>query len=329
MQDTDRQLPSEEKKKESSGTVTNGKSEPRPYRTNVDPGHGDFSASAAHPPWSVVQASVVDDDNFSSANLQLGAHRGSSSRDMPTTPRFGSTMLSRLSTTPTMRAASSRAFTTSIALRSGPSYSRDSIAPTAAARTNPLVGNAPRREPQQESPAWTRTPQARTPRSFNPRPSQPEARSDLPPPPSVPGSLLSGEPAKSNEQHPYTASKTATPFNLDIASIIANKAIAFGEGIESNPMTRPRIRAKAVTGRTVFVRDRITPTSAPTPMIALRVLNKMVREQQVKTKFHSQKFHERNGLKKKRLRSQRWRSRFKNGFKETVNRVLELKRQGW
>ncbi|KAK7420532.1 hypothetical protein QQX98_002731 [Neonectria punicea] len=241
-----------------------------------------------------------------------------------TTPRFGSTMLSRLSTTPTMRAASSRAFTTSIALRTDSPYSRDSVAPTAAARKNPLVGNTPRREPQQESPAWTRTP-----RSFNPRPSQTEPKSDLPPPPSVPGSLLSGEPAKSNEQHPYTASKTATPFNLDIASIIANKAVAFGEGIESNPMARPRIRAKAVTGRTVFVKDRITPTSAPTPMIALRVLNKMVREQQVKTKFHSQKFHERNGLKKKRLRSQRWRTRFKNGFKETVNRVLELKRQGW
>ncbi|KPM36534.1 hypothetical protein AK830_g10031 [Neonectria ditissima] len=224
----------------------------------------------------------------------------------------------------------SRAFTTSIALRAGPPYPKDNDAPAPQVRTNPLVGNTLRRQPpQQESPAWTQTSQARTPRSFNPRPVQEELKSDLPPPPPVRGSLLSSEPAKSNQQHPYTSSKTATPFNLDIASIIANKAVNFGEGLEANPLTRPRVRAKAVTGRTVFVKDRITPTSAPTPMIALRVLNKMVREQQIKTKFHSQRFHERKGLKKKRLRSQRWRSRFKSGFKETVNRVLELKRQGW
>jgi len=64
-------------------------------------------------------------------------------------------------------------------------------------------------------------------------------------------------------------------------------------------------------------------------MVALRVLNRMVRDDQVKNKFHSQKFHERKGLKKKRLRSQRWRSRFKHGFKATVSRVIELKKQGW
>jgi ribosomal protein S21 len=94
-------------------------------------------------------------------------------------------------------------------------------------------------------------------------------------------------------------------------------------------VTRPQIRAKPVTGRTVFVKDRITKTSGPTPMVALRVLNRIVREDQVKNKFHSQKFHERKGLKKKRLRSQRWRSRFKHGFKATVSRVIELKKQGW
>lgn len=138
-----------------------------------------------------------------------------------------------------------------------------------------------------------------------------------------------GEQQKDQQQHPYTAATGAKPLNIDIASIIANKSLAFSQGVESNPLVRPQVRAKPVTGRTVFIKDRITPTSAPTPTVALRVLNKMVREQQVKNKFHSQRFHERKGLKRKRLASQRWRSRFKTGFKATVNRVLELKRQGW
>lgn len=42
-----------------------------------------------------------------------------------------------------------------------------------------------------------------------------------------------------------------------------------------------------------------------------------------------QKFHERPGLKRKRLRSERWRRLFKAGFKATVSRVSELRKQGW
>lgn len=289
---------------------------PRPYRTNVNPEHRNFSASAAHH-LSGVRSSV--DDNFKQP-IAIG---GSWSGKMATTSRLGSAVLSRLSA-PTLR-PSSRAFSTSIALRAGPnSNGRDAPPPQ---RMNPLVGNFSRRQPTAEEPA-VRTRAPMTPRSL--KPQQPvEASSDLPPPPPTPESLLPNLELKTDEQHPYTASKTATPFNLDIASIIANKNASFGQGISADPMARPRVRAKAVTGRTVFVKDRMTPTSGPTPMIAFRVLNKMVREQQVKTKFHSQKFHERKGLKKKRLRSQRWRTRFKSGFKETVNRVLELKRQGW
>ncbi|KAH6955599.1 hypothetical protein DER45DRAFT_604963 [Fusarium avenaceum] len=143
----------------------------------------------------------------------------------------------------------------------------------------------------------------------------------VPPPP--PAGITSTESKPSG--HNYDATK---PFTLDIASIIASRASTFSD-TASDPVTRPQIRAKPVTGRTVFVKDRITKTSGPTPMVALRVLNRMVRDDQVKNKFHSQKFHERKGLKKKRLRSQRWRARFKHGFKATVSRVIELKKQGW
>jgi small subunit ribosomal protein MRP21 len=105
--------------------------------------------------------------------------------------------------------------------------------------------------------------------------------------------------------------------------------VNFGQSIDVKPMARPQIRAKPVTGRTVFIKERISVTSAPTPAIAFRMLGKMLREQNVKNKFFLQRFHERKGLKRKRLASLRWRSRFKTGFKHTVNRVLELKRQGW
>ncbi|RSL60661.1 hypothetical protein CEP54_006641 [Fusarium duplospermum] len=149
--------------------------------------------------------------------------------------------------------------------------------------------------------------------------------SDLPPPP-PPTTAAAEDQSKPAQKHPYSAASDT--FDI-VSNLIANKAMAYGEAIATNPIDRPQIRAKAVTGRTVFVKERITRTSGPTPMVALRVLNRMIREDQVKNKFHSQKFHERKGLKKKRLRSQRWRARFKHGFKATVSRVIELKKQGW
>ncbi|KAF5557951.1 ribosomal S21 [Fusarium phyllophilum] len=207
--------------------------------------------------------------------------------------RVGSSMLSRVAAPSTCLAK--RTFTTSLAFRAGPKIPTDDEAPPAVAplvRSNPLVGNLP--------------------------PSPPPADS------------VTKSPTKSSTEskpnHAYDASK---PFSLDIASIIANKSSAYGAEIDSDPIARPQIRAKPVTGRTVFIKDRVTKTTGPTPMVALRVLNRIIREDQVKNKFHSQKFHERKGLKKKRLRSQRWRSRFKHGFKATVSRVMELKKQGW
>ncbi|KAH7134599.1 hypothetical protein B0J13DRAFT_609958 [Dactylonectria estremocensis] len=240
---------------------------------------------------------------------------------MATTSRLGSTMLSSAMLSKLSAPTSYRAFTTSIALRAGPS---DRDAPTPP-RMNPLVGN--RRQPTE------REPRARTPASPRPANSQPAAaaslEANLPPPPPPPESILANINLEPTKQHPYTASKTAKPFNLDIASIIANKSMAFGEDISSDPLNRPRVQAKAVTGRTVFVRSRTSPLSGQSPVAAIKILGRMVREQKVKNKYFSQKFHERPGLKKKRLKSQRWRSRFKTGFKAVVHRVVELKKQGW
>ena len=57
-------------------------------------------------------------------------------------------------------------------------------------------------------------------------------------------------------------------------------------------------------------------------------LQRLVAENKVKSDAHRQKFHERKGLKKKRLRSERFRKRFKEGFKKMVGVVLDMRRQG-
>lgn len=116
---------------------------------------------------------------------------------------------------------------------------------------------------------------------------------------------------------------------MDITSLLADKATASLASLPSNPMDRPKLRSAATVGRTVFVKDRVTPTSAPTATVAFRVLDRLVKDQKVRNKYHSQRFHERPGLRRKRLKSERWRARFKAGFKATVSRVLELKKQGW
>ncbi|KAM5342323.1 hypothetical protein ACJ41O_013289 [Fusarium nematophilum] len=224
--------------------------------------------------------------------------------------RIGSAMLSR-----TAAPSVSRAFSTSIALRAGP----NDDAPQRV-RTNPLIGNITRLQTPEPKAPEPKAPEVKA-APVEQKPVGPPV-SDIPPPPPP-----ATEPTPAKPSSPATSKPAA--FNLDIASIIANKASAFGASVATDPMSRPQIRAKPVTGRTVFVKDRITSTSGPTPMVALRVLQRIVREQQVKTKYHSQRFHERKGLKKKRLRSQRWRARFKHGFKATVNRVIELKKQGW
>ncbi|KAM0546052.1 hypothetical protein ACHAPJ_011066 [Fusarium lateritium] len=225
-------------------------------------------------------------------------------------------MLSRVYTPSTCRA-----FSTSLAVRAGPKIPTRQEAPPRV-RSNPLVGNVQRTPPTKFADPVDpkRTPETK---------DTPESQATPPPPPPPAAASADGSKTGESQKHSYNAVKSNTPFNLDIASIIANKSNQFGTATATDPSTRPQIRAKPVTGRTVFVKDRITQTSGPTPVMALRILNRMVREDQVKNKYHSQKFHERKGLKKKRLRSQRWRSRFKHGFKATVSRVIELKKQGW
>ncbi|XPS77479.1 hypothetical protein M3J09_009506 [Ascochyta lentis] len=59
------------------------------------------------------------------------------------------------------------------------------------------------------------------------------------------------------------------------------------------------------------------------------MLGSLVARNKVKSDFNKQRFHERGGLKRKRLNSERWRARFKLGFRHVTGRVMELTRKGW
>lgn len=85
----------------------------------------------------------------------------------------------------------------------------------------------------------------------------------------------------------------------------------------------PEMRLRPSTGRIVKIQNKVDFARG------LKVLDVMVRANKVSYDLNRQRFHERPGLKRKRLKSQRWKRRFSNAFIHTVNRVNELRRQGW
>lgn len=62
---------------------------------------------------------------------------------------------------------------------------------------------------------------------------------------------------------------------------------------------------------------------------AFRQLDIQCSRNSVRKDFTRQRFHERGGLKRKRLRSERWRRRFREGFRGVVGLVARMRKQGW
>ena len=85
----------------------------------------------------------------------------------------------------------------------------------------------------------------------------------------------------------------------------------------------PTMRLVPRLGRTVHVSRNVDVARS------FRLLNAQVSQNKVRRQAQLQREHERPGLKRKRLKCERWRARFKRGFKATVNRVTELTKQGW
>lgn len=62
---------------------------------------------------------------------------------------------------------------------------------------------------------------------------------------------------------------------------------------------------------------------------AFRSLEIACARNKVRQDFGRQRFHERPGLKRKRLKSERWRVRFKEGFRGMVKMVNQMRKKGW
>lgn len=92
---------------------------------------------------------------------------------------------------------------------------------------------------------------------------------------------------------------------------------------KEEPASDIKYRLRPSVGRTIHLDTKVDLARG------LGLLNTRVRTNKIAQDLAKQRFHERPGLKRKRLRSERWRARFKDGFKATCSRVQELARQGW
>lgn len=94
--------------------------------------------------------------------------------------------------------------------------------------------------------------------------------------------------------------------------------------ITTQPMPEDiKLRLRPVLGRSITLGDSLDLA------FGLRMLGTRCATNKVSSDSRAQRFHERPGLKRKRLKSQRWRNRFRTGFRATCDRVTELARQGW
>ena len=103
------------------------------------------------------------------------------------------------------------------------------------------------------------------------------------------------------------------------------------QAMQQNTTPRPAKRAKRTVrsrpavGRTV----EVLPDRGMDVGRALSNLDMICALNRVRLDQSRQKFHERPGMKRKRLKSERFRKMFKQSFRATVQRVMEMRRKGW
>lgn len=95
----------------------------------------------------------------------------------------------------------------------------------------------------------------------------------------------------------------------------------FTAGLAGPP--EPEMRLRPSTGRTVNLKGNIDVARG------FSILNKLVKRNRLKVDEREQRFHERPALKRKRQKRELWQVRFKAGFRGAIERVMELKAQGW
>lgn len=111
---------------------------------------------------------------------------------------------------------------------------------------------------------------------------------------------------------------------MNLPEVTSGQPDLIGISQQMSSSVKPTIPMKLIpaTGRTINVSRSDLPG-------AIRQMEILVGRNSVRKDFQAQRYHERGGLKRKRLRRERWRRNFKTGFKATIERVLELKKQGW
>lgn len=107
--------------------------------------------------------------------------------------------------------------------------------------------------------------------------------------------------------------------NTDLKDVISNLTST----VTAPVAPKPALRLNARTGRSVVVAGGVDIGRS------FNLLGMSCTRNKVRSDFNRQRFHERGGLKRKRLKRERWQKRFMNGFRATVSRVKEMKRQGW
>ncbi|KAF2721410.1 hypothetical protein K431DRAFT_284792 [Polychaeton citri CBS 116435] len=140
---------------------------------------------------------------------------------------------------------------------------------------------------------------------------------------------------RSRRQQQSTDSASMTSGLTDFANLLdpnysQHRGGASGKIDPNVPAPPPTLTPSPVklgpsVGRTV----NIDPARGFDASRAFRQLEMNCNRNGVKRHAMRQRFHERPGLKRKRLHSERWRRRFKEGFRETVKMVQRMKRQGW
>ena len=120
-------------------------------------------------------------------------------------------------------------------------------------------------------------------------------------------------------QHP-DSERTPSSFSDDMYR-------ALQENTTPRPAKRAKrtVRSRPAVGRTI----EVLPDRGVDVGRALRNLDMTCAVNRVRQDQLRQRFHERPGMKRKRLKSERWRKMFKQSFRATVYRVMEMRRKGW
>ena len=85
----------------------------------------------------------------------------------------------------------------------------------------------------------------------------------------------------------------------------------------------PEMLLRPSTGRIIRIGGKTDVANGFKKMARLVATNNIKRDK------YTQAFHERPGLRRKRLKSERWRARFKDGFRDVIVRTQEIRAQGW